>query len=307
MASSLFLAVCLNPVMQRTLRFESWEENEVNRCSDYYLHASGKGVNVARVLTQLGERTLHLTHAGGRDRDLFLKMCRADGLELITEDSRSEIRTCTTVLNSRRGTSTELIEEARAVDASVEKGIRSRFAALLAEVGVLILSGTKAPGYSDSLYPWMVKEAAGRGITVILDLKGEDLVRSLQFRPRVIKPNLSEFCATFLPELSVGEHDESPEILDAVRKKARTLGREYGVTTVLTRGSRGVFAWDGRKELECPARRLTPVNTIGCGDAFTAGLAHSLSRGAGIARALEKGTDCAAANAALLKPGVIRE
>jgi 1-phosphofructokinase family hexose kinase len=293
--------------MQRTLRFDSFTENEVNRCSEYYLHASGKGVNVARVLTQLGDRAVHLTHAGGRDRDLFLRMCADDGLEVQSEESLSEIRTCTTILNSSRGTSTELIEEARPVAAVTEEGIRRRFTALLQDVGVLILSGTKAPGYSGSLYPWMVQEASGRGITVVLDLKGDDLTRSLEFRPRVIKPNLSEFCGTFLPELSVGEHEESPGILDAVRKKARTLSREYGVCTVLTRGSRGVLAWDGEKELESPARRVTLVNTIGCGDAFTAGLAHTLALGGRLDAALEKGTDCAAANAALLKPGVIRE
>jgi len=293
--------------MQRTLRFDSFEENEVNRCSDYYLHASGKGVNVARVLTQLGERAVHLTHAGGRDRELFLKMCIDDGLEVLAEDSRSEIRTCTTILNSSRGTSTELIEEARPTSAFVEEGIRRRFTALLQDIGVLILSGTKAPGYSGALYPWMVKQAVQRGITVILDLKGDDLTRSLEYRPRVIKPNLSEFCGTFLPELSVAEHEENPEILAAVRKKARTLSREYGVSTVLTRGSRGVLAWDREEELESPARGVTPVNTIGCGDAFTAGLAHVLARGGGMAAALKKGTDCAAANAALLKPGVIRE
>ena len=68
-----FLTVCLNPVMQRTMMFPVLRENEVNRTSRYYTHASGKGVNVTRVLTQLGAGAVHLTHAGGRDRDRFIE------------------------------------------------------------------------------------------------------------------------------------------------------------------------------------------------------------------------------------------
>ena len=43
----------------------------------------------------------------------------------------------------------------------------------------------------------MAKRAAAKGAMMVLDIKGRDLVTCLPFRPAVVKPNLSEFLATF--------------------------------------------------------------------------------------------------------------
>ncbi len=304
------LAVCLNPVMQRTLRFTRWRENEVNRTSRSYIHASGKGVNVARVFTQLGGDALHLTHAGGQMRERFLELLQEDNVPVRWVDSGSEIRTCTTVLSDENRSSTELVEEAEAVSAGTEDKIRELFTELIGQCGVLTISGTKSPGYSDGLFAWMTKTAADAGKTVILDIRGKDLELSLNAKPLIIKPNFTEFCATFLPqELALsdtGEHAHSPELLKKAQAVMEELFRSRGIITVLTRGSRGVLAFDGKAFHELPAREIRPLNTIGCGDAFTAGLAFVYSRGGTFAEALEQGTSCAAANATLVKPGAIR-
>ncbi|HAP56468.1 MAG TPA: carbohydrate kinase, partial [Sphaerochaeta sp.] len=59
------LTVCLNPTFQNTLRFASFKIGEVNRASEHYLDASGKGMNTARIVSQLGEQSMLLTHLGG--------------------------------------------------------------------------------------------------------------------------------------------------------------------------------------------------------------------------------------------------
>ena len=58
---------------------------------------------------------------------------------------------------------------------------------------------------------------------------------------------------------------------------------------------------------ECPVESVPPVNTIGSGDAFTAGLAAALDDGLPFAGAVTRGVYCGGLNAGLLKPGVIRE
>ena len=305
MGAKYFLTVCLNPVLQRTMRFESWRENEVNRTDEYYLHASGKGVNVTRVLTQLGEPAVHLTHAGGRDRELFLQMCREDGLDVAWEESGSPIRTCTTLLNRQTKSSTELVEEALPVEPATEGRIRKRFSALISQAEMLIVSGTRAPGYSEEFYPWMVGQARSTGVTVVLDIKGADLKRCLPYGPNIVKPNFSEFAATFLSGMAVGEHEDDPQANKAVEEKMSSLHREYDISIVLTRGSRGVMACGEDGILHRPAKLLSPVNTIGCGDAFTAGFSARFARGGTLSEAIDAGTDCAAANAVRLKPGVI--
>lgn len=90
----MFLVVCLNPTIQKTVFLPGLRENEVNRADSHFTDASGKGVNVARVLCQLGENAVHLTHAGGRFRPLFIELAEQSGMRIEAVAVRSEVRFC---------------------------------------------------------------------------------------------------------------------------------------------------------------------------------------------------------------------
>lgn len=305
-----FLPVCLNPTLQKTLVLERLVENEVNRSAEYYLDASGKGVNVARVLTHLGEQAVHLTHLGGRNVDLFLDLAAADGVAIRWVDSSSEIRFCHTLVSTKAETTTEIVEEAAPVVTGTEESLFDTYCELLPEVAVVTISGSKAGGYSGSLFPRMVQAAKQAGRFVIVDYRGKDLLGSLAHRPDVIKPNLAEFVQTFLDgEKSVadiGEQSDDPAVLSRVTEKMREIHREFGCEIVLTRGARPILytAADG-VSAHAP-KPIRPRNTIGSGDAFTAGLASALYGGSDLAAAVAKGADCAGRNAELIRPGVLR-
>ena len=303
-----FLSICLNPVIQKTIVLDSFTEGEVLRTKEYYTHVSGKGVNVSRILYQLGEDVIHFTHAGGQNRKYFLDLAGSNGLKVEWVNSFSEIRTCYTVLNREKHTTTEIVEEAKPVKNTTEKRVFSRVKELLKSAHTVIISGSKAEGYSTQLFPKIVKEAAGRGKRVILDFRGEDLRNSLKYRPDIIKPNLKEFIATFFPERAevAAEGKNIPEDLQSmVSKKMKELYREYGIITILTMGSRGVLYYAGERTEKFPAEPITPVNTIGCGDAFTAGLASVLIKGKSLGEAVKMGQKCASKNALQLAPGTI--
>src|ERR1700690_2095126 len=119
-AAPKFLAVCLNPTLQKTLVFSSVRSGDVNRCLKSRLDASGEGVNVARVLVQLGETCTHLTHAGGQFRRTFINLAQQSGVSLQAIDSKSDIRFCTTMIELESDTTTELIETSERVSESTE-------------------------------------------------------------------------------------------------------------------------------------------------------------------------------------------
>lgn len=312
-----FLSVCLTPTMQRTMRFPSLEKGEVNRTSEYRIDASGKGVNVTRVLAQLGEPVTHLTHLGGSQADSFLSMVADDGLEIDWVPSESEIRTCYTVLDDRERSTTELVEEARPISAGTEDAFRERYLEILSGFHTVIISGNKSAGYSDEMVPWLVGRAKERGLRVIADFRGADLVASLEHRPDIVKPNFSEFARTFLvggsspfgPERGRGklsEHSTPEELESAAWVKMRELA-ELGMSVVLTRGSQPtMFALPGGAEGTRETIPVEPINTIGCGDAFTAGLAAEWHESGDFDAALERAHVCASMNAGKLRPGVIR-
>lgn len=299
------LAIGLNPVMQKTIVLDHLWENEVNRSGNHMFSVAGKGANTARVLTELGARTIHISHAGGLYRQTFLDMLADDGVTVRVADSGSEIRLCYTLINSERHTVTEIVEEAIAVSPETDETIRSLFLDALESIDTVTISGTKAAGYKKDIIPWMVKEARRQGKIVVLDVKGDDLTESLPFGPTVIKPNLKEFSETLFPEVTFKEHKTESAVLEEVKKKMVSLERDFGVTTVLTQGAKSVFIAHGGVVSEQLVNSVTPVNTIGCGDSFTAGLAFGLHEGLPIDRCVEIGIACGRANALNLKPGTI--
>jgi 1-phosphofructokinase family hexose kinase len=299
------LVVCLNPTFQRTMVLDHLWEGEVNRCSQYYLDASGKGINVARVISQLGGKAIHLTHLGGARTQELLGLLSEDSIEAVWADSHSPIRTCTTVINKERGSTTELVEEPLPVAPGTDKEIRRLFSETLERVATVVISGTRSGGYSPDLYPEFVRQARLAGKKVVLDIKGNDLLDSLPWGPDVIKPNLSEFAATFLRGHAVREQEDNHELKDACAVHMADIWFRYGVATALSRGSRNLWAYGEEGFFELEVTPVEALNTIGCGDAVTAGIAFSLTEGKTLREAVEKGLRCGAANALTIRPGTI--
>lgn len=305
MSDNYFLAICLNPVLQKTIVLPGLKENQVNRSSEYYFDAAGKGVIVSRVLVQLNEHVLHLTQAGGRNRDLFLEMLNQEGIPVSWVDSGSEIRFCYTLLNKEKHTSTEIVEEAEPVAPGTEEKICTQFSTLLPDSLSVTISGTKAAGFSETLYPRLVKEAKQAGKMIVLDYRGDDLKQSLSACPDVIKPNYTEFAATFFPGHNTGNEKEG-ELENKVKKKMILLWKDYGIITILTNGRNPVlYLEDGKVKSVVPGQVL-PVNTIGCGDAFTAGFIHMYFRSRDITKAVRHALECARRNALTLRPGQLK-
>ncbi|MCL2800389.1 MAG: PfkB family carbohydrate kinase [Treponema sp.] len=321
-----FLTVCLNPTLQKTLCFPSITPNAVNRTGVHYLDVSGKGINVTRVLTQLGKKAVHLTHLGCEMRTLFLSLCEQDGLAVNWVESNSQIRFCYTVIDESSGEVTELVEEAELVSPQTETHLLEKFDSLLEDASPLnssslrslrlggfarnlscvIISGTKAAGYSDTVIPDIVHKAKEKGLRIILDIKGKDLIESLKYEPDVIKPNIDEFIETF----GLGKEcpRKSAKIPSGfVRGLMLELAQKHRCRIILTNGSKKILTADKNNynEIDPTACAARAVNTTGCGDAFTAGLAAALESKADINTAINEGIRCGALNAALLRPGVI--
>jgi len=108
-----------------------------------------------------------------------------------------------------------------------------------------------------------------------------------------------------MPELIKENKYETESAAARIKSATLELCKEYGCRIILTNGSREIIAADGETFFEFKINPVKAVNTIGCGDAFTAGLASAIEDGAGFREAIDEGCRCGALNAALIKPGVI--
>lgn len=300
------LVVCLNPTFQMTMVYPTIRKNEVNRTANYFISPSGKGVNVARVLTQLGRRAKVLTHVGGNRIEEFRIMCTAEHIALCDFLEVSPIRTCTTLVDEGDHTSTEMVEEPKPVSSLASGKAMDLFRKEIPNHQALVITGTKAKGYDEELYPMMVAEARKQGKLIVLDLKGEDLKRALPYQPTVIKPNLSELVSTFSEGLFVSEQKENRNFLPFVEEKSKEFFARYRTCLVVSRGKYPSWVFNGEKLVEIPGDKIMRpvVNTIGCGDALTAGMTHRLLDGDTLEDSVRYGMHCALKNAMSFRHGL---
>lgn len=295
----MILVVNLQPTFQHTLRFERFALGQVNRAVEAYLDPSGKGANVVRVLGQIGKQALLLTHLASGNRRMMEELYARDGIPYRAVAAPGRMRTCTTALH--HGQATELIGLGDGVDAGTEAALIAAFRDVLPSASVVVLTGTKAKGYTPTLFPLLAGAAKEAGKTLILDAQGDDLEHCLPCRPDVIKPNEKEFAATFLHR-DIPENEPCVELDGAVKAQMRRIHDTWGCAVVLTRGS--LDTWVQEEEAYAvPVERVEAVNTIGCGDAFTAGMAAALEAGRTIRDAVAYATTLAARNARSVHPG----
>ncbi len=279
--------------------FDSFIEGEVNRCTTHYLDVAGKGMNTARILSQLGSESAWLTHLGGPRKEEMLTLCAKDAVQVIYADSASSMRTCTTIICN--GVCTELVQNPEAVSDLCEQSIRDLFSEAITRAEALIICGTRAPGYSKGLYRDFVKEAKEADKFVLLDIKGEDLLSCLPYRPDVIKPNLSEFVETFFGE-KVPEQGENTNLIERVFAKMASLKKEFGCKSVISRGKHDLLLFDENPSTVVIAPTEV-VNSIGCGDTLTASLTLSLLQGHSLQHAASVATNHATTQAKTIHPG----
>lgn len=301
-----FLVVGLNPTIQNTFTLPSLRVSQVNRVTRHRVDVAGKGGNTTRVLTQLGEHAVHLTFGGGRNLDLYRRLCKQEGVELRCVDCEVEIRHCHTLIGVGDRSITEIVEPGHPVPPAVERAIVDLYEKELVTAHTVIIGGTHAPGFSDGVYAEMVRKATAAGVRTVLDIRGEDLLRCIGHHPSAIKINVSEFSHTFTPDTKLDEDTNPDSIPRSLLDAMIQIHAASSVEIVLTNGSRPVlFVADGEVKTIEP-ETMTPVNTVGSGDAATAGLAAGLYRGMSLEGAVRLAMDCAAKNARLEKPGSIR-
>ena len=116
---STFLVVSLNPTYQLIMGYERISEGDVNRTEKWRSEFSGKGVNVARALSKLGNDVTLLTHMNSSRIAEFQSQANADGFKASVVEDPSPLRTCVTILQTGSNgigmTTTELVQESPAI------------------------------------------------------------------------------------------------------------------------------------------------------------------------------------------------
>ena len=296
----MILCVGLTPTVQRTLRFDRLSLGEVNRAHEVLQTASGKGVNVARVVTLLGgdARLVQILGgdsgrwvAGTLDRERI-------GHQTVWTNDDAPTRTCTTLLTEDAPT-TELVEEARSVEPHDAALIEAACLSALFDASALCLSGSLPPGIDAGFYARMVAKAHALGIPAVVDAQKAPLHAALAARPFLVKPNREEAAATLgFPLTGDAQTDARTAIAELT-----AAGAQWALVSM---GRDGSLLGDSTDLWRITPPTVAVINPIGSGDALAAGtlFAH-ITRGMPLPDACAFGTACGAANCLTPTSGVV--
>ncbi|HTQ52073.1 MAG TPA: hexose kinase, partial [Candidatus Acidoferrales bacterium] len=275
------LCIGTTPAVQRLMIFRKLTLDAVNRAMTTLEGAAGKSINTAKVLKVLGEQPVATGFLGG-DRGDFLQRALAEqGVEsdFVTVSTRT--RQCITVIDESAGTHTELVEESRPVAAADFDKLMAVIRRQAPDCRALVMSGTIVTGGPANLYFECARLATSTGVLSVVDGQGAALLAALPAKPGLVKPNRTELAATLGLELK----DDA-----GLRKAMLELCERGAKRVVVTAGKEPALALDGKVFWRIMPPRIKPVNPIGSGDAFTAGLVSRLVRGDDLGEACRWGT-----------------
>ena len=286
----MIIAAGLSPAWQQILVFDNFETGEVNRAQQAIWCASGKVINVAIALNQLGADCQTVCLTGGDSGQAIEKEFATAGYPAAWVPSSSSTRVCTTIIDQATKTTTELVENCGPASTEELDHFANTFAEQSQNANCVVLTGSLPAETPANYYRSLLAKTNARAI---LDFRGPELMAALQQQPFVVKPNREELAAT------VGHAIETDaQLLSAMR----SLNEKGASWVVVTDGGKAVWATS-----QTDAYRATPpvvdvVNPIGCGDCFTAGLALGLSENDDMQQALAWGMAAAAENLKQLLP-----
>ena len=278
----MIYTVTCNPALDLAVRLDGMQLGALNRTAGATLIPGGKGVNVSRVLGELGERNVALGFAAGSNGGMLESALQQMGVETaLIRLPEGQTRINVKLYGEQE---TELNAPGPTVTAQQTEGLLCELRRLKKD-DLLCLCGSLPPGMSADSYGRMLKAA---GVRAVVDTTGEALLCALSEQPWLVKPNRDELAALVGREL--------PTLKDVI--SAAEWLREKGAANVLVSlGGDGALLCTEGMRLYQPAPDGEVIGTVGAGDSLVAGFAAGWQRYGAMAQALRLGVACGSATA----------
>ncbi|WP_076263652.1 1-phosphofructokinase family hexose kinase [Intrasporangium flavum] len=259
-----------NPAADVTYGVDAVHLGDSHRVHDMTERAGGKGLNVASVLTGLGEHAVAVAPVGAADLAAWAADLTDRGVSHRLVESPSATRRSIAVVEAD-GRTTLFNEAGQPQPDAVWTRVAEALAALSDQAEVLTVSGSLPAEAPDDLVARFVVEAARRGLHTVVDCGGAALAAALPAGPRLVKPNRTEAVATLGVDAGT-----SPRAL------ARLLLERGAGAAVVTDGASGLELVAPDVSLRARLREPLRGNPTGAGDAMTAALAVELRDASGL-------------------------
>lgn len=260
----MIYTVTLNPSLDYMIRTDRLKKAAVNRVDQIALVPGGKGINVSLMLCNLGMLSAAFGFIAG-----------VSGQTIAKELGRKKIRTDFVIAqngNSRINVKLQDADGETEMNAGgpivMQEELHAFFQKLdiLAEGDWLVLAGSIPESLPSTIYCEIMERLEGRGVKIVVDTAGEQLLHVLPQRPFLVKPNHHELGALF--DAAVTDKKTAAEYAG----KLRDAGAQNVLVSMAKEGS--VLLTEKGEVFEQPAPGGQTVNSIGAGDSMVAGFVY---------------------------------
>ena len=280
--------LCLNPAIDKIFEIDGFTAGDDYPGQRPRALAGGKGVNAARVLSQLGERVRLYAFMGEESEALFGKEM-GGRCECVFIPVPGACRTTINVIDNRNRRETVITEAGPQVGPAHVAALMDALRRSVAAGDAVCCSGSVIAGAPEDIYAQVSRLCGEKGAACALDCNAKALPASLAgARYALGKPNERELAA-----LLGEERTSEPE---AVAAMARRLMPPYDALLVSMGAAGGVLV-KGTEALAARLPQVKAVSTVGSGDAAFAGAVYAMAHGYGAAQTLRLAMACGAANA----------
>lgn len=256
----MIYTVTLNPSLDAYASVKDFRIGRTNRTEEESIIAGGKGINVSKVLKNLGLESVAFGFVAGFtgeeiERQLNESNIVADFVKLTEGISRINWK-----LISMEGT--EINGQGPNISSKEAETFLQKLQ-YLQKGDILFLSGSIPTSLPKDFYEQIMNRVKESEVLVILDATGESLLNALLHKPFLIKPNHHELGEVFRTEISGRE--------DAIvyGRKLQEAGAENVLVSLAGEGA-VLLTLDGRI-FTVQAPKGVVCSTVGAGDAMVAG------------------------------------
>ncbi len=256
------VTITLNPALDLTGSLDCLRQGSISLVNHSDFHAAGKGVNVAKVLSDLGAQVTVTGFLGQDNQELFCQLFE----QIHAKDRFVRVQGATRInvkLVEQNGVVSDINFPGVNVDSQAIAEFERTLDELCQDHDYFVIAGSLPIGITPELCAKWVEMLRQRGKKVLFDSSRAALKAGLSASPWLIKPNDEE-----LSDLVGREIDTEQEII----RVAEQISQDGVENVVVSRGADGVMWLNQGQWLVSKPPKMPVVSTVGAGDTLVAGL-----------------------------------
>lgn len=255
----MIYTITLNPSIDYTLSIPEFEIGKINRSSSEKIEIGGKGINVSKVLKELGVKSTICGFYAGSIGNLILKEIK----KIDSSNLFLEVEGCSRI-NVKLLSKQETAINGKGCKASLNDVDKLCNQIDTDKNSFIILSGSVCQGLDNNTYAYIMNKLRCK---FIVDAEKDLLINSLKFKPFLIKPNHLELGEIFKTNI------DSFETAIFYGKKLCKMGAENIIVSMSSLGA--VFVNKDTEHI-VKANKIEAKKTVGAGDTMLAGFVYCL-------------------------------